>query len=54
MTDRLNGICGMQSYRGALMAALPAAWPLVALKLRIKGYRKLLGLILDWHVDRFG
>lgn len=33
---------------------LSAAWPLVALKLRIKGQRKLPELILEWHVDGLG
>ncbi len=33
---------------------LSAAWPLAVLKPRIKGHRKLPGLILDWHVDGLG
>lgn len=33
---------------------LSAAWPLVALKLRIKGHRKLPELILERHVDGLG
>lgn len=54
-TDRVEGMCGMQSTpRPSWPLFLSAAWPLVALKLRIKGHRKLPELILEWHVDGLG
>lgn len=53
--DRVEGMRGMQrSPQPSRPLFLSAAWPLVALKLRIKGHRKLPGLILAWHVDGLG
>lgn len=51
--------CDWQMGKGSCSACrrpffLSVAWPFVALKPRIKGYRKLPGLILDKHVDGLG
>ena len=55
MTDRAEGMWGMQSPpQPSWPLFLSATWPLVALKLRIKGHRKLPELILEWHVDGLG
>lgn len=55
LTDRVEGMCGMQSApQPSWPLFLSAAWPLVALKLRIKGHRKLPELILEWHLDGLG
>lgn len=55
LTDRIEGMRGMQSTpQPSWPLFLSAAWPLVALKLRIKGHRKLPELILEWHLDGLG
>lgn len=56
LTDRVGGYAWHAKRPPGLSwpLFLSAAWPLVVLKPRIKGHRKLPDLILDWHVDGLG
>lgn len=55
LTDRVGGMCGMQSTPWlSWLFFLSATWPLEVLEPRMKGHRKLPELIWDWHADGLG